>query len=94
MQTELLAVDGLDVGLNRIKRLRRKNGLRCVQKKKFKATTDSKHKMPIAPNLLEQDFDVATSGQVRVDLVDGMLCPSNFPTSLCIQGKLSLKNLQ
>jgi putative transposase len=66
MQTELLAVDGLDVGLNRIKRLRRKNGLRCVQKKKFKATTDSKHKMPIALNLLEQDFDVATPGQVWV----------------------------
>jgi putative transposase len=66
MQTELLAVDGLDVGLNRIKRLRRKNGLRCVQKKKFKATTDSKHKMPVAPNLLEQDFDVATPGQVWV----------------------------
>jgi hypothetical protein len=53
--TKILAIDGLDVSLNRIKRLRRKHGIRCKQKRKFKATTDSKHKMPVAPNLLKPE---------------------------------------
>lgn len=66
IQSELVAVDGLSVGLNRIKRLRRKHGLRCKQKRKFKATTNSKHKMPVAPNLLDQNFNIATPGTVWV----------------------------
>ena len=66
IQTELLEVDGLDVGINRIKRLRRKNGIRCKQKRKFKATTDSKHRMPVAPNLLCQRFSVPLPNQVWV----------------------------
>src|ERR1700753_3400744 len=50
---------GVHVGVCRIKRLRRKLGLRCRQKRKFKATTNSKHDLPVAPNLLGQDFSVA-----------------------------------
>jgi putative transposase len=46
----------VEVGLHRIRRLRKKLGLRCKQKRKFKATTDSKHNLPIAPNLLGQKF--------------------------------------
>ncbi|HEX8886272.1 MAG TPA: IS3 family transposase, partial [Noviherbaspirillum sp.] len=38
-----LAAHGLQVGLHRIRRLRKKLGLRCKQKRKFKATTDLKH---------------------------------------------------
>jgi len=33
--------------------------IRCKQAKKFKATTNSKHNHPVAPNLLNQDFEVA-----------------------------------
>jgi putative transposase len=66
IQTEILAVDGLEVGLNRIKCLRRKHGIRCKQKRKFKATTDSRHKMPVAPNLLSQKFEVLKPNQVWV----------------------------
>jgi len=66
IQTEILAVDGLEVGLNRIKRLRRKHGIRCKQRRKFKATTDSRHKMPVAPNLLRQKFEVFKPNQVWV----------------------------
>ena len=66
IQTEILAIDGLDVGLNRIKRLRHKHGIRCKQKRKFKATTDSKHRMPVAPNLLNQKFEVSKPNQVWV----------------------------
>jgi len=56
-----LAATGLKAGLNRIKRLRRQHGIRCKQKRKFKATTDSRHNLPIAPNLLEQRFDETTA---------------------------------
>ncbi|GAB6849572.1 hypothetical protein JCM10599A_33760 [Paraburkholderia kururiensis] len=51
------------MGVCRIKRLRRKLGLRCGQKRKFKATTNSRHDLPVAPNLLQQDFDVSAPDQ-------------------------------
>lgn len=54
--------------LNRVKRLMREAGLRAKAKRKFKATTDSQHQLPIAPNRLDQQF-VATS-QNRVWLSD------------------------
>ena len=53
-----LADNGIEVGIHRIKRIRKKLGLRCKQKRKFKATTDSNHALPIAPNLLNRQFAV------------------------------------
>lgn len=53
---EDLADHGVQVGVCRIKRLRRELGLRCRQKRKFKATTNSKQSLPVASNLLAQDF--------------------------------------
>jgi transposase InsO family protein len=47
-----LAEHGIRVGICRIKRIRRKLGIYCKQKRKFKATTDSKHTLPVAANLL------------------------------------------
>ena len=41
-------------------------GLRSKVKRKFKATTDSKHGHPIAPNLLNQDFTVESPNTVWV----------------------------
>ena len=49
---------GTRVGVCRIKRIRKKIGIRCKQKRKFKATTSSRHKLPIAANLLGQRFKV------------------------------------
>ena len=54
----------VQVRLHRIRRLRKKPGLRCKQKRKFKATTDSKHTLPVAPNLLEQRFTTEAPDQV------------------------------
>lgn len=48
--------DGFTVGVGRIKRLRKKLGLRCTQRRKFTATTDSTHSLPVAANLLGQNF--------------------------------------
>ena len=49
--------DGVTAGVGRIKRLRKKLGIRCKQVRKFNATTNSNHDLPVAPNLLEQNFD-------------------------------------
>ena len=40
--------DGIKAGVSRIKRLRKKLGLRCKQVRKFKATTNSNHDLPVA----------------------------------------------
>ena len=57
---------GLDVGRRRIARLMRDNGMKARQKARFKRTTDSNHSHPIAPNLLEQDFNVTAPNEVWV----------------------------
>ena len=44
----------------------RKLGIRCKQIKKFKATTDSKHALPVAENLLDQQFETTAPNQVWV----------------------------
>jgi transposase InsO family protein len=51
-----LAKYGIMVGVCRIKRIRKKLGLHCRQKRKFKVTTNSKHKLPVAENLLNRQF--------------------------------------
>lgn len=48
--------DGYTGSLNRIQTLMRGMGLRAKAGKKYKVTTDSAHSLPIAPNLLGQDF--------------------------------------
>jgi putative transposase len=44
----------------------RRQGLRTKAAKKFKATTNSKHDLPVAPNLLQQDFTVIALDQKYV----------------------------
>jgi transposase InsO family protein len=61
-----MAEHGVNMGICRLKRIRRKLGLRCIQKRKFKATTDSKHKLPVANNLLDQQFKVDEPNRVWV----------------------------
>jgi transposase InsO family protein len=58
--------EGITAGVGRIKRLRRKLGLRCKQVRKFKATTNSNHRLPVAPNLLGQNFDARRPNEVWV----------------------------
>ena len=47
---------GWQVSRRRIARLMRLAGLSSKTMRKFKATTDSKHSLPIAPNLLDRQF--------------------------------------
>jgi putative transposase len=53
-----LTDDGVLCGKNRVARIMREAGIRSRIKKKFKATTNSRHNLPVAPNLLNQDFTV------------------------------------
>lgn len=48
----------------RVERLMREHGLRARHKRCFKATTDSKHSLPVAPNLLDRNFTPAAPNQV------------------------------
>jgi putative transposase len=61
-----LAADGFVVSLGTIKRVRRELGLRCVQqRKRFRVqTTDSRHALAVAENLLAQDFKVGRPDEV------------------------------
>jgi putative transposase len=62
--TAELQEQGHEVGRDQVSRLRKEMGLFCVQKKKFKATTNSDYDLPVAPNLLDQDFTTQGAGEV------------------------------
>ena len=55
---------GVEVGVCRIRRIRKKLGIRCKQRRKFKATTDSRHTLPVAENLLNQQFETTMPNEV------------------------------
>jgi len=50
--TAALNAMGIPCSKNRVARLMRENNLKAVGKRKYKVTTNSKHKLPVAPNLL------------------------------------------
>jgi len=54
------------VSRRKICRLMKENGLFCKAKRKFKVTTNSNHKHPIAPNLLERKFNVTAANKFFV----------------------------
>jgi len=56
----------LKASRNRVARLMAKNGIRSKVKRKFRVTTQSDHKLPISPNLLDQNFQVDASGHILV----------------------------
>lgn len=61
-----LADHGVKASPYRVRKLRKKLGLRCKQQRKFKVTTDSGHKLPVAPNLLNREFTVAAPNKAWV----------------------------
>lgn len=62
---------GLRCGKNRVARLMRENGLRVVYKRRHVKTTDSQHALPVAPNLLQRDFNAeAPNRKWLADITD------------------------
>ena len=60
---ELLA-NGVRVGKERVRQLMAQHGIKAYTKRKFKATTNSAHGLPVAPNLIERDFSPALPNRV------------------------------
>jgi putative transposase len=54
-----LKMEGTHAGRHRVARIMRLYGWRAKAAKKFKATTNSNHKLPVAPNLLQQNFSAS-----------------------------------
>jgi putative transposase len=54
-----LHAQGIRVGKLRVQRLMQQHGIRARGKRRFRVTTDSRHGLPIAPNLLNRNFAVA-----------------------------------
>lgn len=61
-----LKANGIKCGKHRVARLMKKNGITGKAKKKFKATTNSKHDLPVANNLLKQNFTAQKPNTVWV----------------------------
>ncbi len=57
---------GVQTTQYRVRTLRKKLGLCCKQKLKFKVTTNSKHNLPVALNILNREFSVSAPGKVWV----------------------------
>jgi len=53
-------------GRSRARTLMRLAGVTAKQRKKFRVTTNSKHSLPVAPNLLNRQFDVTKPNRVWV----------------------------
>jgi len=58
--SQALRADGENVGRCQAGTLMKKANVEVKQKKRFRVTTDSKHNYPVAPNLLDRQFDIET----------------------------------
>lgn len=64
--TKHLRKKGLRVGRNRVARLMRENNIVPKTVRKFKATTNSNHNYPVAPNILNRNFVVDSPNKAWV----------------------------
>lgn len=54
------------VNHKRVERIMQENGIASKTKKKYKATTNSNHNLPVAENILNRDFKASEPGQKMV----------------------------
>ena len=54
---------GFPASKERVERLMREHGIRARHKRRYKVTTDSKHNLPVAANLLNRDFTPSAPNQ-------------------------------
>jgi len=59
-----LRARGFRVGKTRVERLMREHDIRARHKRRFQATTDSKHDLPVAANVLERNFSPEAPNRV------------------------------
>ena len=63
MHKELLA-RGIRVGKERVRRLMQQHGIKARTKRKFVVTTDSRHHLPVAPDLVQRQFKPDAPNQI------------------------------
>lgn len=64
MMMEHLRTEGFDIGRDRTRRLMQRLGLQVKPKRKYKVTTDSHHRLPVAENVLNRQFQPSAPNQV------------------------------
>ena len=75
------------VNHKRVERIMRENGIRSKSHKKYKATTNSRHSLPVAEHILNRDFAADRPGQKMVSDI------TYIPTDegwLCLAGVMDL----
>jgi putative transposase len=63
MHKQLLA-KGIRVGKERVRRLMQQHGIKAKTKRKFVVTTDSRHNLPVAPDLVQRRFNPEVPNQI------------------------------
>jgi transposase InsO family protein len=58
-----LCEEGFEIGRDRTRRLMKALQLKVKQKRKYKVTTDSKHRLPVAENVLDRQFSPRAPNQ-------------------------------
>jgi putative transposase len=77
-----LRTRGFSASLARVERLMREHGIYARHKRRYKVTTDSRHGLPVAQNLLDRNFTSTAPNQVWTSDItylwtnDGWLYPA------------------
>ncbi len=61
-----LQEQGYKIGRYKARRIMRENDIQCKQRRRYKVTTNSQHKLPIAENILDRNFTVLEQNKVWV----------------------------
>jgi putative transposase len=64
--TAELRAQGIRCGENRIARIMRENGIASLIRKRYKVTTNSDHKLPVAEDLVRRDFTATAPNRLWV----------------------------
>ena len=57
---------GFPASKERVERLMRENGIHARHKRRYKVTTDSRHTLPVAENLLDRQFTPTAPNQIWI----------------------------
>jgi len=84
--------EGYHLSKKRVERLMKETGIHAVAKKKYRATTDSKHSLPVAANHLNRNFSVnklksVLGGRYHLHLYPGRLGSTYPPLWTCIPAR-------
>jgi len=82
----------ISCSLNRVARIMKINNIQAKMRKKFKATTNSKHNYPIAENILDRNFSVNKKDKVWVSDISYLYTAEGW-LYLCIIMDLFSRNI-